>query len=234
VRSYVLVAGAWHGGWIWRGVADRLRAAGHEVTTPTLSGLGDRRHVGQDADLETHIQDVIAHIEMEGLEGVTLVGWSYGGMVVTGVLARIPDKIKAVIYVDAFVPEDGKALIDYLPADLVASWDKLKDEDKPIPPPPVEFLGITDPGHQELLSPRLVHQPWRTFYQPVSALTQWPEIPITYIHCSGDKPNPKLFSSTLKRMQENPSIRMDALETGHFFMLTELDNTIRLLDRYGG
>jgi hypothetical protein len=80
--------------WIWRGVADRLRAAGHAVTTPTLSGLGDRRHVGQDADLDTHIQDVITHIEMEGLEGVTLVGWSYGGMVITGVLSRIPHKDK--------------------------------------------------------------------------------------------------------------------------------------------
>lgn len=234
MRSYVLVAGAWHGGWIWRGVANRLRAAGHMVTTPTLSGLGERRHVGRDADLDTHVEDVIAHIEMEGLEGVTLVGWSYGGMVVTGVLARIPDKIKAVIYVDAFVPEDGNALIDYLPPDLVASWDKLKDEDKPVPPPTLEFFGITDPAHQELLSPRLVHQPWRTFYQPVRALTQWPDIPITYIHCSGAKPNPGMFSSTLKRMEEIPSIRTDAIETGHFFMLTELDHTIRLLDRYGG
>lgn len=64
------------------------------MTTPTLSGLGDRRHVGQDADLDTHIQDVITHIEMEGLEGVTLVGWSYGGMVITGVLSRIPHKDK--------------------------------------------------------------------------------------------------------------------------------------------
>ena len=177
------------------------------MTTPTLSGLGDRRHVGRDADLDTHVQDVITHIEMEGLEGVTLVGWSYGGMVVAGVLARIPDKIKAVIYFDAFVPENGKALIDYMPPDLIASWDKFKDEDKPIPPPTLEFLGITDPAHQELLSPRLVNQPWRTFYQPVSALTQWPDISITYILCSGARPNPGIFSTTWKGWRRAPAYR---------------------------
>jgi pimeloyl-ACP methyl ester carboxylesterase len=234
VRSYVLVAGAWHGGWIWREVAHRLRAAGHAVTTPTLSGLGDRRHVGQDADLDTHIEDVITHIEMEGLEAVTLVGWSYGGMVITGVLSRIPHKVKAMIYLDAFVPENGKALIDYLPPALLASWDKFKDDDKPIAPPSLEFFGITDPAHRELLAPRLVNQPWRTFYQPVSALTRWPDISITYILCSEGRSHPSLFLDTMERMKAEPSIQTDVIETGHFFMLTELDNTIRLLDRYGG
>jgi pimeloyl-ACP methyl ester carboxylesterase len=234
VRSYVLVAGAWHGGWIWRGVADRLRAAGHAVTTPTLAGLGDRRHVGQDADLDTHIQDVITHIEMEGLNGITLVGWSYGGMVTTGVLSRIPHKIKAMIYLDAFVPEDGKALIDYLPPELLASWDTLKEEDKPIPPPSLEFFGITDPAHRELISPRLVNHPWRTLYQPVRALTRWPHISITYIHCSGERSHPSLFLETMERMKADPSVQTDVIKTGHFFMLTDLDSTIRLLDRYGG
>lgn len=233
MRSYVLVAGGWHGGWIWREVADRLRAAGHAVTTPTLSGLGERRHVGQDADLDTHIQDVITHIEMESLDGVTLVGWSYGGMVVTGVLSRIPDKVKAIIYIDAFVPENGKALIDYLPPGLLASWDKLKDEDKPIPPPSLEFFGITDPAHQALVAPRLVNHPWRTFYQPVSTLARWPDISITYIHCTAERTHPSLFLETLERMEADPSVHIDVIETGHFFMLTELDGTIRLLERYG-
>ena len=234
MRSYVLVAGGWHGGWIWRGVADRLRAAGHAVTTPTLSGLGDRRHVGRDADLDTHIQDVIAHIEMEGLEGITLVGWSYGGMVITGVLARIPDRIKAMIYMDAFVPENDKALVDYLPSQLRASWDRFRDEDRPIPPPSLEFFGITDPAHREFLSARLVDQPWRTFYQPVSGPACWPDISIAYVHCSGERSHPSLLSGTTERMKADPRVQTDVIETGHFFMLSKPDDTIRMLDRYGG
>jgi pimeloyl-ACP methyl ester carboxylesterase len=103
-HTYVLVAGAWHGGWVWRDVIPGLRKLGHAVTAPTLTGLGERRQNGtNDTDLSTHIDDVIAHIEMEGLQSVTLVGWSYGGMVITGVAARIPDKIKSMIYLDAFV-----------------------------------------------------------------------------------------------------------------------------------
>jgi len=103
-HTYVLIAGAWHGGWVWRDVIPGLRKLGHAVTAPTLTGLGERRHIGtSDTDLSTHIDDVIAHIEMEDLQSVTLVGWSYGGMVITGVTARIPDKIKSLIYLDAFV-----------------------------------------------------------------------------------------------------------------------------------
>lgn len=232
--SYVLVHGAWHGGWIWRDVADRLRAAGHAVATPTLSGLGDRRRVGQDADLDAHIQDVVAHIEMEGLDGVTLVGWSYGGMVVTGVLARIPERVKAVIYLDAFVPEDGKALVDYIPAEQVAAGDELRAQDKPIPWPGMDFFGVTDPDHQALLAPRLTDHPWRTLYQPVKALAAWPDIPIAYIHCSGNRANSEVFRGMLKRMEESPGVRTESIATGHFPMLTELDQTIRLLERYGG
>ena len=132
-HTYVLIAGAWHGGWVWRQVAAGLRAIGHEVTAPTLTGLGERRHIGENVDLDTHIEDVIAHIEMEGLTNVTLVGWSYGGMVITGVLARIPEKIKAMIYLDAFVPANGKALVDYVPPATRAAWDKVKEADGLLP-----------------------------------------------------------------------------------------------------
>src|SRR5260221_3074109 len=164
-HTYVLIAGAWHGGWIWRGVADGLRALGHTVTTPTLTGLGERRHLGQNANLDTHIEDVVAHIEMEDLKDVTLVGWSYGGMVITGALARIPSQIKAMIYLDAFVPHDGKALVDYVPSERLAACNKLKQEDKPLPPPPLESFALTDPVQQNLFMPRLANQPYRTRYQ---------------------------------------------------------------------
>src|SRR5260221_670870 len=112
-HTFVLVHGGWCGGWLWRYVAPALRERGHVVTKPTLTGLGERRHSeNRTATLSTHIEDIVAHIEMEGFQDVTLVSQSYGGMVATGTLARIPDSIRSMIYLDAFIPEDGKSLID--------------------------------------------------------------------------------------------------------------------------
>ena len=145
-HTYVLVAGAWHGGWVWRDVIPGLRSRGHAVTAPTLTGLGERRHSGHDADLQTHVEDVVAHIEMEDLRDVTLVGWSYGGMVITGALARIPDRVKSMVYLDAFVPEDGVAAIDYFPPDAKAIMDAHKGADLLLPPLPLEIFGVTDPA----------------------------------------------------------------------------------------
>lgn len=231
-RRYVLVHGAWVGGWIWRDVITGLRAAGHAASAPTLSGLGERRHVGCDADLETHVTDVVAHIEMEDLTGVTLVGWSYGGMVTTGVLARIPGKIRAMIYLDAFVPQDGKAVADYVPAEFLAPWIPLKEADIALPPMPFASLGLTEPALIDYVSPRLVDQPWRTVFQPVKALPQRPDIPVAYIHCPANAPSP--FGAFMEEMKKDPKVRTDTINTGHSPMLTELDETIRLLDKYGG
>ncbi|HWY91708.1 MAG TPA: alpha/beta hydrolase, partial [Chthoniobacterales bacterium] len=141
-HTFVLVHGGWCGGWIWRYVAPALRERGHVVTTPTSTDLGERRHVGNRiATLSTHIEDIVAHIEMEGFQDVTLVSQSYGGMVATGTLARI----RSMIYLDAFVPEDGKSLVDCLSPELRAQFIMYKDEDRPIPPLPLSYLGITDP-----------------------------------------------------------------------------------------
>ncbi len=230
-HSYVLVHGAWHGSWVWQDVAAGLRAAGHDVTTPTLTGLGERRHLGKDVGLDTHIEDVLAHIEMEGLTNVTLVGWSYGGMVITGVLARIPDKVKAMIYLDAFVPADGKALVDYVSADFSSAWEQPKADNQPLPPLPLGALGVSEPAHIRLVTSRLVHQPWRTFYQPVKALKHWPDIPIAYIRCTGFDPSP--FGHFEEALRKDPKVRTDVIDTGHSCMLTEPDETIRLLDKYG-
>jgi len=106
---FVLVHGAWHGGWCWQRVTPLLRAAGHEVYAPSLTGVGDRAHLaGGKIDLETHIADVCGLIEMEDLAGVVLVGHSYAGMVITGVADRAAARLKSLVYVDAFVPEDPR------------------------------------------------------------------------------------------------------------------------------
>ena len=115
IGTYVLVHGAWHGGWCWAKVARLLRDAGHEVYTPTLTGLGERAHLARpDIDLDTHIQDVVAVLEAEELRQVTLVGHSYGGMVISGAAARTSGRIGHLVYLDAFVPEAGKCLLDYV------------------------------------------------------------------------------------------------------------------------
>jgi pimeloyl-ACP methyl ester carboxylesterase len=227
-KSFVLVHGAWHGGWVWRDVLNRLRSLGHVATAPTLTGLGERRHVGNDsADLETHVEDVVAHIEMENLRDISLVGWSYGGMVVTGVLARIPERVKDLVYLDAFVPDDGKALADYWPPELKAVMDTYRDKNAPLPAMRLAYFGVTDPEIAKFVEPRLTAQPWRTCYQPVKALKVRPAIPIYYIVCTGWGETP--FTARLAEMKEDAGARTTTLNASHLCMLTDLEGTISVI-----
>ena len=117
MTTFVLVHGAWHGGWCYKRVARLLRQAGHDVYTPTLTGLGERAHLMNRAiALDTHVQDIVGVIRCEELSDVVLCGHSYGGMVITGVAEQMAAKIRSLVYLDAFVPENGKCLFDYLPA----------------------------------------------------------------------------------------------------------------------
>jgi pimeloyl-ACP methyl ester carboxylesterase len=117
MMTFVLVHGAWHGGWCYKRVARLLRQAGHEVYTPTLTGLGERAHLmNRTIDLDTHVQDIVGVMRCEELSDVVLCGHSYGGMVITGVAEQMAASICSLVYLDAFVPESGKCLFDYLPA----------------------------------------------------------------------------------------------------------------------
>lgn len=118
MATFVLVTGAWHGSWCWKRVRDALTAEGHTVFTPTLTGLCERSHLlSRDVDLHTHIDDVANLIRWEQLTDVVLVGHSYGGCVISGVADRMGEKITALIYLDAFVLENGQCLHDTLPAE---------------------------------------------------------------------------------------------------------------------
>lgn len=217
-----------HGGWVWRDVLNRLRSLGHIATAPTLTGLGERQHLATSSvDLETHVEDVVAHIQMEDLRNVTLVGWSYGGMVVTGVQAGIPARIQELVYLDAFVPEDGRALIDYVPPELKAEWDVFKIRNLPLSPMPLSAFGVTDPALTAFVQPRITNQPWRTFYQPVTALKARAQIPTSYVVCTGFGPSP--FISRLAEMEADPAVRTTAIDTSHHCMLTDLEATISVI-----
>src|SRR5271169_1924632 len=119
MSTYVLVRGAWHGSWCWKRARKALQAAGHEVFTPTLTGVGERSHVNSaGVNLTTHIADVANLIRWEELSDVILCGHSYRGCVVSGVADRVPDQIGALIYLDAFVLENGQCLNDMIPPEV--------------------------------------------------------------------------------------------------------------------
>ncbi len=141
MANFVLVHGAWHGGWCYARVAKLLRAAGHDVYTPTLTGVGERAHLtGFPVTLDTHIQDVVNVIEYEDLSDVILCGHSYGGMVITGVAAALGGRIRTLFYLDAFVPKDGESLADNVSAGQRESMNEAGGADmagwwRPFRPP---------------------------------------------------------------------------------------------------
>lgn len=230
-KTFVLVHGAWHGAWNWRHVLAGLRALGHTATAPTLTGLGERQHLGGDAvDLDTHINDIVAHIEMEDLREVTLVGASYGGMVITGVLARITDRIVKLVYLDAFVPMDGQTMVDCLSDDRRGYFEQAKGENKPVPPIPAIALGVDDAALLSFIEPRASPQSWRTFFRPVKALKARPEIPVTYILCKGYNGGPSVVAARYEEIKRaEPSARIVSVPMKHLCMMTHPEDTVALL-----
>ena len=128
-QTFVLVHGAWHGGWCWSRVADRLRAAGHRVFTPTQTGLGERKHLlSKDITLDTFAKDIANVFEAEELSNVMLVGHSFGGLAISGVADTMPERIRHLVYLDSLMVEGGKSPFDSLPADVVAARRKAAEE----------------------------------------------------------------------------------------------------------
>jgi pimeloyl-ACP methyl ester carboxylesterase len=111
-KTFVLVHGAWHGGWCWRRVSDQLEKRGHKVLTPTMTGLGERSHLlDSKVNLATHVTDIVNVIKWEDLSNIVLVGHSYGGIIISGVAEQVAEAIDSIVYLDAFVPENGEALM---------------------------------------------------------------------------------------------------------------------------
>src|SRR5690606_11511219 len=122
--TFVLVHGAWHGGWCWSRVAERLRDSGHIVYTPTLTGLGERSHLlSHEITLQTFVNDVVNVLVWEDLNEVILVGHSFAGLVITGVADVVPERLNRLVYLDAFILESGVSTFDTLPAQVVAKME---------------------------------------------------------------------------------------------------------------
>lgn len=145
MSDFLLCHGAWHGSWSWKRVRNMLTTAGHRVFTPTFTGLGERKHLlSPQVGLETHIADVINLILYEELEDIVLVGHSYGGAVAQHVADRMPERIRALMYLDAFILENGKAVMDYLPDNgaMHRAAANAKGDGWLVPPIPATVLAV--------------------------------------------------------------------------------------------
>ncbi|AMN43044.1 alpha/beta fold hydrolase [Rhodoplanes sp. Z2-YC6860] len=181
MKTFVLVHGTWSGGWMWRTVAERLRAEGHTVYTPTLTGLGEREHlVSRQTNLDTHIQDIAGVIACEQLDDVVLVGTSYAGLVISGVADRITDKIDALIYLNAALPANGKCMLDTVSAERRATVQRLADEQGDgyrIPSSLVLDTGIENEQARDAFLARMSPHPLPSLLQPISLTGRYTQVP---------------------------------------------------------
>jgi len=240
MATFVLVQPAWFGGWVWRKVSDRLRAQGHEVHCPTLTGLGERLHLaGPEVGLRAHIDDVVALIEVEGLTDVILVGSSSGGTVITGVADRVQDRLATAVYLDAFLPADGQCTFDLLPPERRAVLEGLVDAEGDgwvVPrfgPPPWPVIvrdvwQIAEADAQWVL-PRLCGTPVRHFVEPVKLLSgpAVGDFARIYVRCLRN-PSPP-FDAAAKMAQATPGWEYVELDLPHLPYITHADQVARTL-----
>ena len=222
MATYLLVHGAWHGGWCWRRVTDILRSAGHRVFAPTLTGLGERAHLASpDIDLDCHINDVLGVIDMEELDDVILCGHSYGGQVITPVLDRRVEKFRAAVWLDAFVSEDGQSLMDGWPPERARSVreavDKSGDGWK-MPPMPPEYFGVMNADDAAWVIRRCVPQPIKTFTQPAHLTGAWETVPKKMYLLAELHPNSS-FERFSVPLSKKPDWDVRNVKSGHDVMI---------------
>jgi pimeloyl-ACP methyl ester carboxylesterase len=229
---FVLVHGAWHGGWCWQKVSTKLRAAGNVVYTPTLSGLGEHKNtLNKDVDLNTHITDIVNLIEMEDLHNVVLVGHSYAGAVIAGVADRIPERLSKLIFLDALLMENGQSTISVQPKEMGERVAKSAEQDHglSIPAWSPETFGVTNPEDIKWTKERLTAQPYRAFTQPLVLKHPYGNnIPMSYIACL--KPQMPVLKVFADKAQNSKDWKYYTLNTGHDAMITMPDELTTLLE----
>lgn len=227
MATFVLVHGAWGGAQTWRSVRPLLWAAGHEVFTPSLTGIGEREHLtSPQVSLSTHVDDVVGTIRFEGLDDIVLLGFSYGGMVVTGALEHVADHVRELVYLDAMVPDDGQSAFDLVgrrlpPSDL--AWA--------IPGLPREF---EDPADADFHLARRSLQPVRTLTEPVRLARPLEDFPFgrTFVKALGDPRNsegPDVFYDAADRLRDHPMWRYVETTSNHMIPQNRPQELVDLL-----
>jgi pimeloyl-ACP methyl ester carboxylesterase len=215
MSTYVLVHGAVVGGWCWRWAAPYLRAAGHDVYTPTLTGLGERVHLASPAvDLDTHVEDVVNVLRYEDLTAVVLVGWSYGGMVVAGAADRAPERIAHLVYFDSDVPRDGETSA---PPSQHAAYH---GDGWRVPPEVTRaeslLLSELPEEQRRWIAARFTPQPLKTWTQPIRLAGAAGSVPTTYVRCTvGYDPDDEDTRRQDERIRSEPGWRYRELDASH-------------------
>jgi pimeloyl-ACP methyl ester carboxylesterase len=230
VTAFVLVHGAWSGAHGFRHVRRRLQQAGHEVFTPSLTGLGERVHLSSpQVDLTTHVRDVANAVLYEDLSRIVLLGFSYGGFVVTGALEHIGDRVAELVYLDAFVPDDGDSVFG-----LVGAGDPPRmavGEDWLIPTVPRDF---DDPAEAAFTNARRNPHPIGCFTEPVLLRQPLEEQPFgrTYIKATAaapDDPGDVVFRAAAERARSSPAWRYREVASNHMVASNRPDELAALL-----
>lgn len=224
MATFVLVHGGGHGGWCYQPVAKLLRAKGHEVYAPSLTGLADREHLmSPGIDLDMQITDIVKLLQYEDLKDVILVGHSYGGMVITGVADRATDRVGHIVYLDAAMPQNGQSLVDVAGPMMEAAraGGRVVNGVELVLFPgndPMGYFGVTDPAQIEWMKPKLTPHPWKCFEQKLvlSNEAAMRKIPVSVLACSFYLTDE--VRAAFRAMSEG---RFWEINTGHDLMITE-------------
>jgi pimeloyl-ACP methyl ester carboxylesterase len=230
-RTFVLVHGAWHGGWCWQRVAPLLHARGHRVFAPSLTGLGDRAHLlHDDIDLSTHVEDIVRLIQSYDLSDIVLVGHSYGGMVISGVAERVEPAIRSLVFLDAFVPENGKSLFDHLTEERRKQNEALAAASgyRTLPPPAAAFFQVNEKD-RAWVDAKCVPQPYKTFIEKPRLTGARERIEKkTYVRAEG---YPAVyFAGFLEKLKADPTWNATSLPCGHDVMVDMPERLTEILE----
>jgi pimeloyl-ACP methyl ester carboxylesterase len=219
--NFVLVHGAWHGGWCWRSVAASLRAAGHQVFTPTLTGLGERAHLlNADVGMSTFIDDICAVIKTEELSEVVLVGHSFGGTVISGVADRIPQQLRQLIFLDALIVQSGQSALSILPPAVQQERSRTIDaEGLRIAIPTPDKFGVSVPEQAAWLERQLTPHPLKAYTEPLQLQNPLGNgLPKTYVAVTDPWYPP--FAGLRDWIKSQPDWQWREIAAGHDAMLT--------------
>jgi pimeloyl-ACP methyl ester carboxylesterase len=226
--TFVLVHGSWQGGWCWSRVAEILRAAGHRVFTPTLTGLGERSHLFSGAiTLTTHIADVVNVLEWEDLTNVILCGHSYGGFVISGAAERMEHRLSSIVFLDAFLPNDGEAIVDVAAIHRTGLVDSAGRNGMGVPPFPASYF-FSNEADRAYVDAKCVMQPIGTFLEKIQINGARDRIPRkTYIRATNYAST--WFDEARRRCAADPAWEIHDLPCGHNVMLDLPDVLAELL-----
>jgi pimeloyl-ACP methyl ester carboxylesterase len=226
MATFVLVHGAWFGGWCWQKVIPFLEAAGHEVYAPTLTGLAERAsELSPEVGLDTHIQDIVGELQEKNLHDIVLVGHSYGAIVITGVVDQVPERIAHLVYLDTFVPRDGESMADVSPVVIGLLRKQAQSHGDGYKVASRGTYGVTTEPDRSWVLKSVTPQPLKTFEQPLHlknpAIVE--AVPRTHIDCTGSG----FFFSFMRRLLARRALppteagwRLRQLPTGHCAMIT--------------